>query len=193
MMASPEELEKSAFSYYSAVDLGLVGLFKVIDPAIRKDELDSSDKNFCRLLAQVVERTMISVGASSGGMTHNQAVFFRNFVVREESDFLRYVAEVQQKRTVPYDELETLGKEGLMMVAAIHQKHFKEVEDFFFALANDASNKLGNQSPIPGIIGSLLCFFDAYFDLGKGEDEQKAADIVYKNLLYPLGAIRQGK
>lgn len=191
------DIEKQAFASYSNVDLALCAFFKQFDKGIQKDEFSSSDKNFCRAFAMITMQTMIEIASSYGGMSHDQAVFFYNFTNKEESDYLRYVAETSnQKNSYGYDDLEKLNDVELKMISIIGKRNFEVVAKFIFSLIELASFNMKDKSPLPGLIGNLINFFDLFVSLDNKDDspkDDKAAVILSNNMLKPLGALPKKK
>lgn len=191
------EIEKEAFRAYSAVDLSLCAFFKEFDKDIQKDEFSSSDKNFCRAFAIITMETMIEIVSNYGKMSHDQAVFFYNFVNKEESDYLRYVAEsTDSKNSYGYDDLETLNNVELKMLAIMGKRNFEQVATFLFSLIELASYNMKDKSPLPGMIANLITFFDYFVSLdneNESEKDNKAATILSDNILKRLGALPKQK
>lgn len=196
-MNTKEKIEQEAFASYSAVDLALCAFFKEFDNDIKKDEFSSSDKNFCRAFAIITMQTMMEIVSSYGKISHDQAVFFYNFVNKEESDYLRYVGEVStSKNSIGYDELETLNDVELKMLSIVGKKNFAPVAEFLFSLILLSSAKLKDKSPLPGLIANIINFFDLFVSLdesSESEKDDKAALILSNNILKPLGALPRQK
>ena len=195
-MNKKEKIEKEAFASYSLVDLALCAFYKEFDNDIKKDEFSSSDKNFCRAFAIITMQTMMEISASYGKISHDQAVFFYNFVNKEESDYLRYVGEVSSKSSIGYDELETLNDVELKLLSMLGKKNFSPVANFLFSLILLSSAKLKEKSPLPGLLTNIINFFDlvvSLSDSSESEKDDQAALILSNNILKPLGALPRQK
>ncbi len=195
-MNKKEKIEKEAFASYSLVDLALCAFYKEFDNDIKKDEFSSSDKNFCRAFAIIIMQTMMEISASYGKISHDQAVFFYNFVNKEESDYLRYVGEISSKSSIGYDELETLNDVELKLLSMLGKKNFSPVANFLFSLVLLSSAKLKEKSPLPGLLANIINFFDLFVSLSDSSESEKddqAALILSSNILKPLGALPRQK
>ena len=82
------------------------------------------------------------------------------------------------------------------MVSIIGKRNFEVVAKFIFSLIELASFNMKDKSPLPGLIGNLINFFDLFVSLDNKDDspkDDKAAVILSNNMLKPLGALPKQK